>query len=140
MLLLDNQLTFDLCCYKKFTSTKIKALHALHMKRIGGGLKITKKCEIPGYKYKLWFSKKAITNIVCLKNLIKCYWGTYDSEVDTSFVVHRSVHGLPKKNCFLSYNIQHVVAHHGLPLREIIFFPPVLTDRDRAKARALTHG
>ena len=62
------------------------------MKSNGGGLKIT---EIPGYKYKLWFSKKAITNIICLKNLIKCYRVNYDSEVDRSFVVHRSVHGLP---------------------------------------------
>ena len=74
----------------------IKALHALHMKSNGGGLKITKKCKIPGYKYKLWFSKKSITNIICLKNLIKCYRVTYHgSEVDTLFVVHRSVHGLP---------------------------------------------
>ena len=43
------------------------------MKSNGGGLKITEKCNIPGYKFKLWFSKKAITNIICLKNLIKCY-------------------------------------------------------------------
>ena len=39
----------------------------------GDGLKITKKCKIPGYKYLVWYSKKAITNIICLKNLIKCY-------------------------------------------------------------------
>ena len=94
VLLLDNQLTFDLCRNKKFTSKIIKALHALHMKSNEGGLKITKKCKIPGYKYKLWFSEKATTNIICLKNLIKCYRGTYDSEVDTKCVVHRSVHGL----------------------------------------------
>jgi hypothetical protein len=61
----------------------------------GGGLKITEKCKIPGYKYSVWYSKKAITNIICLKNLIKCYRVTYDSEVDTTFVVHRSALGLP---------------------------------------------
>jgi hypothetical protein len=65
------------------------------MKSNGGGLRITKQCEIPGYKYKLWFSRKSITNIICLKNLIKCYRVTYDSEVDTSFVVHRGTDGLP---------------------------------------------
>ena len=65
------------------------------MKSNGGGLKITKKCEIPGYKFKLWFSEKAITNIICLKNLIKCYRVTYDSKVETLFVVHCSAHGLP---------------------------------------------
>ncbi len=58
-------------------------------------LKITEQCKIPGYKYKLWFLRKAITNIICLKNLIKCYQVTYNSKVDTSFVVHRSADGLP---------------------------------------------
>jgi hypothetical protein len=61
----------------------------------GGGLKITKKCKIPGYKYLVWYSKKAITNIICLKNLIKCYRVMYDSKVDTTFVVHCSAFGLP---------------------------------------------
>ena len=95
VLLLDNQSTFNLCCNKNFTSRILKALHVLHMKSNGGGLKITKKCEIPGYKFKLWFSKKAITNIICLKNLINCYQVTYDSKVETLFVVHCSAHGLP---------------------------------------------
>jgi hypothetical protein len=39
--------------------------------------------------------KKAITNIICLKNLIKIYRVTYDSKVDTTFVVHCSAFGLP---------------------------------------------
>jgi len=70
-------------------------LNALHMTSNGGDLKITEKCKMPGYKYLVWFTEKAITNIICLKNLIKCYWATYDSEVDTSFVVHCSIHDLP---------------------------------------------
>ncbi len=61
----------------------------------GGGLKITKKCKIPVYKYLVWYSKKAFMNIICLKNLITCYRVTYDSEVDTTFVVHCSAFGLP---------------------------------------------
>jgi hypothetical protein len=61
----------------------------------GGGLKITEKCKIPGYKYLVWYSKKALTNIICLKNLIKCYRVTYNSKVDTTFVVHHSAFGLP---------------------------------------------
>ncbi len=71
MLLLDNQLTFDLCCNKMFASKKIKAAYALKMTSNGGGLKIIQKCKIPGYKYLVCYSKKAITNIICLKNLIK---------------------------------------------------------------------
>ena len=42
-----------------------------------------------------WFSKKAITNIICLKNIIKCYKVTYNSKVDTTFMVRRSEQGLP---------------------------------------------
>jgi hypothetical protein len=94
MLLLDNQSTFDLCCNKMFASKIFKAKNALLMMSNGSGLKITKKCKTPGYKYLVWFSKKATTNIICLKNLIKCYQVTYDSELDTTFVVHCSAFGL----------------------------------------------
>jgi hypothetical protein len=95
VLLLDNQSTFNLCCNKKFTSQIVKATNALTMTSNGGGLRITHKCKIPGYKYPVWYSKQAITNIICLKNLIKCYRVTYDSKVDTTFVVHCSAFGLP---------------------------------------------
>jgi hypothetical protein len=95
VLLLDNQSTFDLCCNKKFTSKITKATNALTMMSNGGCLRITKKCKIPGSKYLAWYSKKAITNIICLKNLIKCYRVTYDSKVDRTFVVHCSAFGLP---------------------------------------------
>ncbi len=54
----------------------------------GGGLRISEKCKLPRYKFWVWFSKKSITNIICLKNLIKIYRVTYDSKVDTTFVVH----------------------------------------------------
>jgi hypothetical protein len=61
----------------------------------GGGLKIMAQCKIPGYKLWVWFSESAITNITCLKNLIKIYRVTYNSKVDTTFVVHCSAFGLP---------------------------------------------
>jgi hypothetical protein len=72
-----------------------KATNTLTMTSNGGSLRITEKCKIPGYKYPVWYSKKAIINIICLKNLIKCFRVTYDSELDTTFVVHHSAFGLP---------------------------------------------
>jgi hypothetical protein len=66
VLLLGNQSTFNLCCNIKFTSKITKATNALTMTSNGGCLRITKKCKIPGYKYPVWYSKKAITNIICL--------------------------------------------------------------------------
>ncbi len=95
VLLLDNQSTFDLCCNKMFASKIFKAKNALLRMSNGSGLKITKKCKLPGYKYLVWFSKKAITNFICLKNLIKCYWMTSDSKLYTTFIVHSNAFGLP---------------------------------------------
>jgi hypothetical protein len=73
VLLLDNQSTFDLCCNRGFMSRIRKASCALNMTSNGSGLKITKQGKFPGYKLWVWFSKKAITNIICLQNLIKSY-------------------------------------------------------------------
>jgi hypothetical protein len=78
-----------------FVSLVRKALHALNMTSNGGGLKITEQCKIPSYKFWVWFSEKAITNIICLKNLIKIYRATYDREVDTTCVINRSAFSLP---------------------------------------------
>jgi len=36
-----------------------------------------------------------MTNILCLKNLIRMYRVTYDSERQTAFIVHREKFGLP---------------------------------------------
>jgi hypothetical protein len=88
VLLLDNQSTFDLCCNRGFMSMIRKASCALNMTCDGAGLKITQQGKFPGYTFWVWFSKKAITNIVCLKKLIKIYRVTHDSKVEITFVVH----------------------------------------------------
>ncbi len=95
VLLLDKQSTFDLCCNRGFMSRIRKASPALNMTSNGGGLKITKQGKFLGYKFWVWFSKKAITNIICLKNLIKFYRVTYDSKVETTFAIHCQQFGLP---------------------------------------------
>jgi hypothetical protein len=87
--------TLDLCCNKTFASKIIKAENALSMTSNGGGLKITKKCKIQGYKYLVWYSKKAIMNIICLENLIMCYQVMYDSDLDTTLCGPSQAFGLP---------------------------------------------
>ncbi len=76
---MDNQSTFDLCCNRGFMSMIRKGSRALNMTSNGIGLKITKQGKFPGYKFWVWFSEKAIANIICLKNLIKIYRVAYDS-------------------------------------------------------------
>jgi hypothetical protein len=95
VLLLDNQSTFGLCCNRGFMIRIRKASHALNMTSNGGGLKISEQGKFPGYKFWVWFSEQAITNIICLKKLIKIYRVTYDSKDEMSLIVHRQQFGLP---------------------------------------------
>jgi hypothetical protein len=59
VLLLDNLSMFDHCCNKSVVSKIFGTSNPLIMTSNGGGLRITKKCRIPGYKYEVWYSKKA---------------------------------------------------------------------------------
>jgi hypothetical protein len=61
----------------------------------GGGLHITKECMILGYEFWMWFTERAMTNIICLKNIIHLYRVTYDSKRRTAFIVHGEEFGLP---------------------------------------------
>ena len=47
-----------------------------------------------GQSTEVWFFKKAITNILSLKDVIKCYRVTYDS-YDGAFIVWRKNKGMP---------------------------------------------
>ncbi len=86
--LLDSQSMFDLCCNLDFAAKRRKAKQALNMSSNGGGLRITKKCMVIGYESWMWFTKRAMTNIICLKNIIRLYRVTYDSERRRAFIVH----------------------------------------------------
>jgi ribosomal protein S4E len=49
---------------------------------------------MPGYNKDVWFSTRAITNIITLSNFIQQYRVTYDSN-DKMFVVHRESQDKP---------------------------------------------
>jgi hypothetical protein len=55
---------------------------------------VNHKAKMKGYLNQVWFSKKAITNILALSNVIKQYRVIYDSG-DKMFVVHREEKGMP---------------------------------------------
>ncbi len=93
--LLDSQLTFDLCCNLDFAAKMRKAKRALNMSSNGGGLRISTECMVLGYEFWMWFTKRAMTNIICLKNIIRLFRVTYDSEWGMRFIVHREEYGLP---------------------------------------------
>ena len=55
---------------------------------------VTHKEKMAGYHRCFWFSKRAITNNIALRNIIQQYRVTYDSE-DKMFTVHREAEGKP---------------------------------------------
>ncbi len=61
----------------------------------GGDLQISKECMVPGYDFWVWFTSRAMTNIICLKNLIHLYQVTYDSKQQTAFIIYWEEIGLP---------------------------------------------
>ncbi len=92
--LLDNQSTFDLCCNPDIAGKRHNAKQAMNISSNRGGLRISKECMVPGFDFWVWLTTRAMTDIICLKNLIRLYRVTYDSEQRTAFIVHREEFGL----------------------------------------------
>ena len=66
----------------------------MRIKRNSGTMVVTHKAKMAGYHKKKWFSKRAITNIIALSNVIQKYRVTYDNE-DKMFIVHLEAEGKP---------------------------------------------
>ena len=88
VILLDNQSTMDLFCNKSLVSTTFESKTPMWLKSNGGTMKVNHKATINGYDRPVWFSKDAITNIIALKNIIRQYRVTYNSD-ELTFAVHR---------------------------------------------------
>ena len=54
----------------------------------GGSITTNKKGHLKHYG-DVWFDKRSITNILCLKNVKQKYRVTYDSSTDGVFTVHK---------------------------------------------------
>ena len=63
----------DLFCDKALVDKTFKGGDTMRLKSNGGSMVVNEKATIPGYKKEVWFSTKAITNIIALSNLIKQY-------------------------------------------------------------------
>jgi hypothetical protein len=94
VILLDSQSTMDLFCNVALVSKTCKSTTSMRLKSNGGTMVVTRKSTIPGYNKDVWFSTRAITNIIALSYLIQQYRVTYDSD-DKMFVVHRESQGKP---------------------------------------------
>jgi ribosomal protein L15 len=94
VILLDSQSTMDIFCNQAMVGETSKSVSSMRLKSNGGSMVVTHKAKMPGYHRPVWFSKKAIANILALRNLIQQYHVTYDSD-DLIFVVHREFKNKP---------------------------------------------
>jgi hypothetical protein len=94
VILLDGQSTMDLFCNAALVSKTRKSTTSMRLKSNIGTIVVTRKATMPGYNKDVWFSIRATTNIIALRNLIQQYRVTYDSDYNM-FVVHRESQGKP---------------------------------------------
>jgi hypothetical protein len=88
VILLVSQSTIDLFCNKTLVDKTYKSKDSMPLKTNAGTMLVSQKASIPGYTKQVWFSSRAITNIVALGNLIQQYNVTYNSN-ELMFVVHQ---------------------------------------------------
>ena len=79
VVLLDNKSTMDLFCDPDLVEDIKKVKGPLRIQSNGGEIHANQKAKISGYKKRVWFRRRAITNITVLKNLTEQYRVTYDS-------------------------------------------------------------
>ena len=103
IILLYSQSTIYLFCNPALVTETSKSSISMRLKRNGGTMVVTHKAKMAVYHKNIWFSKRAITNIIALNNIMHQYWVTYDSE-DKMFIFHQEAEG--KQNMgFIMHNI-----------------------------------
>jgi hypothetical protein len=94
VILLDSQSTMDLLCNAALVIKISKSRSNMRLKSNGGTMVVTQKATMERYNKNVWFSTRAITNIIALHNLIDQYRVTDDSD-ELMFVVHRELESKP---------------------------------------------
>jgi hypothetical protein len=95
VILLDSQSTMDLFCNRALVENVNNSKTTMRLQSNGGHMIVKREATVKGYRKNVWYSEKAITNIVALSNVIKQYRVTYDSDDLKFVVVHRESAGKP---------------------------------------------
>jgi hypothetical protein len=117
----------DLFYNKVLVSNTRKSNSSMRLKTNGGTILVTRKEIMPGYNKTVWFSTRAITNIIALCNLIDQYHITYASD-DLMFVVHRALEFKPN----MEFRMHESGLHYYEPRKEehLNFINPVSENKE----------
>jgi hypothetical protein len=85
----------------------------MRLKSNGGTMAVSRKATLPGYNTNVWFSTRAITNTIALRNPIEQYRVTYDTD-DLMFVVHRESESKPN----VEFRMHESGLHYYDPMKE----------------------
>jgi hypothetical protein len=113
VILLDSQSTMDLFCNAALVSKISKSRSNMRLKSNDGTMVVTRKATMEGYNKNVWFSTRAITNIIALRNLIDQYRVTYDSD-ELIFIVHRESESKPN----MEFKMYKSGLHYYYPRKE----------------------
>jgi uncharacterized protein YodC (DUF2158 family) len=126
VILLDSQSTMDLICNPALVRKTFKSDKSMCLKSNGGTMTVTHKAQMAGYHAHGWYDKKAITNILALRNVIKQYRVTYDSD-NQMFVIHRESEGKPNMQFQMHESGLHYYGPHN---EEFIFVTTVSGNKE----------
>jgi hypothetical protein len=110
VILLESHYIMDLLCNSALESKTCKSTTSMRLKSNGGTMVVNRKATMTGYNKDVWFSTRAITNIIALSNLIKQYRVTYESD-DKMFVVHRE----PQGKLYIEFRMHKCGLHYHKP-------------------------
>jgi hypothetical protein len=88
VILLDSQSSMDILCNTALVSKTIKTNSSMRLKSNLETMVISRRSTMTGYNKNVWFSTRAITNIIALSNLIDQYRVAYTCD-DFMFAVHQ---------------------------------------------------
>ena len=88
IILLDNESTTSIFCNENYVVNIKTSNSELPLNTNGGVFRTKQVATVPGLEHEVWYSPKAMTNIIAFHEAAKQYRITYDNRIEDAFHVH----------------------------------------------------